>query len=109
MKKILMMVAAVLVVGIVSAQQQKAPSLAELTTKAVEAQVITSAEKDQMMEIDKKFGKEKAALKKKGLSGDELKAENKRVDGERTKELKEVLGNKWGNWTKFKNELQKKE
>ena len=97
-----------LVVSIASAQQ-KAPAFAEIAKKAVEASIITSDQMDQLVEINAKFNKEQQALKKQNLSDEERKAENKRINDERTKEFKAALGKKWADWKKFRDELTKKE
>ena len=98
-----------LAVSIASAQQ-KAPTMADLTAKAVEANVITSDQKDKLLEINTKYNKQKEALKKdKSLSDDARKAENKRIDGERTKEMKALLGDKWADWQKFRTEAIKQQ
>ena len=89
----------------VSAQQKKAPTIDEITLKAVEAKVITSAERTKIVEITTKAQKDKAELKKKNLPKDKLEAETKKIDDKRNADIKALLGDtKLKAWTKFRND-----
>ena len=94
----------------VSAQQQKALTFEEITQKAVEAKIITSEERNKMMEIEQKFAPERKAVKEKNLSDEELKAAMKPINDEVTKEFKELLGKeRLAEWLKFRRELNEKQ
>jgi len=89
----------------VSAQQKKAPTIDEITLKAVEAKVITSAERTKIVELTTKAQKDKAELKKKNLSADKLEAESKKIDDKRTADMKALLGDtKLKAWNKFRTD-----
>ncbi|GHV00242.1 hypothetical protein FACS1894159_05630 [Bacteroidia bacterium] len=104
-----MMMAAVLMFSVASAQQKKAPTFGELATKAAAAGVITADEKSQMLEINQKANKAKEDVKKSGKDEAERKAENKKIDTEKTAEFKKVLGDKWADFAKFRDGLNKGE
>jgi len=93
----------------VSAQQKKTPpSIEEITLKAVEAKVITSAEKTKIIELEQKIKKEKADLKKKNLPKEKFDVEDKNLTKKKVAEMKSLLGSKYNAWSKFRNDYIEK-
>jgi len=93
----------------VSAQDKKAPSIDEITLKAVEAKVITSAERTKILEINTKYNKDKADLKKKNLPAAKFEAEDKVLSDKKNADMKALLGNKFSSWQKFRADYIKKQ
>ena len=104
MKKIIMLLTAMLVVGVASAQKKTFETMVD---KAVTENIMTEDQKAQMLEINKEFVTEKAKINKSSLSEEEKKAENKKIEGKKVEKFKKVLGDKWGDWAKFRDEYWK--
>ncbi|GHV00239.1 hypothetical protein FACS1894159_05620 [Bacteroidia bacterium] len=107
-----MLVAAIVLVGAVSAQnQKKVPRMPEVVDKAVEAKVITPAEKKQLMATYKEFTAQKNEVDKSDKTPQQKKAEGKKIDEARVAKCREILGGeeRWNEFVKFREALIKDE
>ncbi|GHV00245.1 hypothetical protein FACS1894159_05640 [Bacteroidia bacterium] len=101
------MMVVVLLASVASAQSKK-PSFADMMNKAVAEKVVTSDQKDLLMEINTQFNKDKSQIAKSDKSQQEKKAELQRAEGKKNAEFKKIVGDQgWAGFVKFREEFRK--
>jgi len=121
MKKILMLACAVLMVSVATAQkpakqggnkaatEQKKPvlSFTTMADQALAQNLITQEQRDQLVEINKKANNQKTEVNKTDQTADEKKAAIKKIDAAKAAEYKVLLGDKYADFAKFRDDYFK--